>query len=347
MSKDLHEPEELQTPDIAERLYLEAEARETATHRIGTFPASPDAPVADASTMYFREIAQHDILTAQQEVALAQQMEAGRAAASELAAGGECLGDRRFLLEQRRLEGEYARHRLIECNLRLVVSVARRYLRRGVAFMDLVQEGNVGLQIGIDKYDWRRGFRLSTYIYWWIRQAMSRAVMEQGRIIRLPVHTIELLTRVARAERELVTQLGRQPTTEELARCLDLEPERIGEARRAAQMTLSLDVPVGEDGEVARGDLIADQAATDAVYRSYEASELSDGLEAALAELQPIERHVLRQRFGLDRDNKRTLRELGHELGLSNERVRQIQATGLAKLRQMRRLRRDVLPYAA
>ena len=348
VSNDLHEPDELQSPDVAERLYLEAEAQDQAIQKVAAVPAASDVVVADASTMYLREIAHHDILTAQQEVELAQQLEAANAAVAELAAGGDGLdADRRLQLEQQRQAGDDARRRMTECNLRLVVSIARRYVGRGLAFMDLVQEGNIGLQIGVDKYDWRRGFRLSTYIYWWIRQAISRAVIEQGRTIRLPVHTVELLTKTARAQRELLTELGRQPTTAELARYLELDPERINEARRGAQMTLSLDMPVGESGEIARGDLIADQAATDAAQKACEAWELSENLEAALNELQPIERHILRHRFGLDNDNQRTLRELGNELGLSNERVRQIQASGLAKLRHMRRLRRDVFPSAA
>jgi RNA polymerase primary sigma factor len=344
MSIELHEPEQLQTPELAEQLYSEAEAGAAARETISASEGMP----ADAGTMYLREIAQHEILTAQQEVALAQRLEMGKAAALELATEGDALAaDRRAQLEQACRDGECARNRLIESNLRLVVSIARRYLGRGVAFLDLVQEGNIGLQIGVDKYDWRRGFRLSTYIYWWIRQAVSRAVVEQSRTIRLPVHVVEFLTRTSRAERELLTQLGRQPTAEEVARYLDVEPERIREARYAARTPVSLDKPLNDESELARADLIADQAAAEAVQKTCETSELSAELESALDELDPMQRHILRRRFGLDRGNERTLLELSQELGLSRERVRQIEAAGLNKLRHMPRLRRDVLPYAA
>src|SRR5919197_5811190 len=173
-----------------------------------------------AGAMYLREIANHDLLTPQQEVELAQRMERGRAPGAT---------------HEEVEDGERARRRLIECNLRLVVSVTRRYLNRGLSFMDLVQEGNIGLQIGVDKYDWRRGFRFSTYVYWWIRQAVTRAIADQSRTIRLPVHVTEFLTKTARAEREMQAQTGVEPSLDEVALFLGLDLDRIVEARRAAQ----------------------------------------------------------------------------------------------------------------
>ncbi len=227
------------------------------------------------------------------------------------------------------------------------MSVARRYLGRGLSFLDLVQEGNIGLQIGVEKYDWRRGFRFSTYVSWWIRQAVTRAIADQSRTIRLPVHVTEFLTKTARAERELAAELGREPTVDEVAQYLDIDPERINEARRAARMPLSLETPLGEDGELTRGDLIGDDTAAEAARESSEASDLSERLESALDELHPRERQVLRLRFGLDRGHERTLGEVGEELGVSRERIRQIEAEALAKLRRMPRLRRELLEYVS
>jgi RNA polymerase primary sigma factor len=320
--------------------------QETEQLPIGSVGFVPEELLADAGAMYLREIAQHELLTAEEEVSLAQRLEAGKEALRVLARADASLDPTyRDELEQQVEDGERARRRLVECNLRLVVSIARRYLGRGVPFLDLVQEGNIGLNTGVDKYDWRRGFRLSTYIYWWIRQAITRAVADQSRTIRLPVHMFELLTKIARAERELAAGLGRQPTLDELGGCLEIEPERILEARRAARMPLSLEAPVGEDGELTRGDLIGDEAAAENAHRSCEASELSERLESALDELHPRERQVLRLRFGLDRGYERTLGEVGEALGVTRERIRQIEAEGLRKLRCVPGLRRDLLAY--
>jgi RNA polymerase primary sigma factor len=351
MSLDLlhnSDSEELLSQALGDSLDSEVEAESLASEPIAAFGLLSEELAGDAGAMYLRQIANHDLLTAPEEVALAQRLEEGRAAMRQLAVADDSLDpELRIELEVAAEEGDRARQRLIECNLRLVVSVARRYLGRGVPFLDLVQEGNIGLQTGIEKFDWRRGFRLSTYVYWWIRQAITRSVAESSRTIRLPGHVIEFLTKTARGERELAATLGRQPTVEELAEYLEVEPERITEARAAARMPLSLEAPVGADGELTRGDLIGDDAAGEAPSRSSEASDLSRRLESALDELHPRERQVLRLRFGLDRGHERTLGEVGAELGISRERIRQIEAEGLNKLRRMPQVRRDLLPYAS
>lgn len=340
--------DEAAASNMAKQFDTEIDAEELAIDPIGVFRFMSEQVVGAAGAMYLREIAAHELLSASQEVLLAQQLELGKAAGHELATADDTLdADRRQELEQQANAGDRARQRLIECNLRLVVSVARRYIGRGLPFLDLVQEGNIGLQTGIDKYDWTRGFRLSTYVYWWIRQAMSRAISDQSRSVRLPGHVIEFLASSARAERELAAELGHDPTVEELAVYLDVDPQRITEARQAARSPVSLETPVGEDSTFTQGDLIRDEAATDAAHRSSEASEVSELLESALDQLSPRERHILRHRFGLDSGEERSLRELSRELGLSSERIRQIERGALSKLRSMPRFGRELQTYAA
>ena len=300
-----------------------------------------------AGAMYLREIANHELLTQQDEVRLAQLMEAGRAAAATLAAAPALDGVERERLERVIQDGECARRHLIECNLRLVVSVARRYLNRGLSFLDLVQEGNIGLQIGADKYDWHRGFRFSTYVYWWIRQAMTRSLADQSRTIRLPVHAVELLSRVLRTEREILAQTGAPPSVEEVAELLGLDVDRIMEAKRAAQTPLSIEAPLGDDSDLTRGDLLGDENAGQAAHREVEKQELAKRLAEALEALDPRERKILQMRFGLERGEERTLTEVAAVMGVSRERIRQIEQAALAKLRRMPGLRNEVIEYLA
>jgi RNA polymerase primary sigma factor len=315
------------------------------TASLGPLAALSEELSGGAEAMYLREIARHDLLTAQEEVCLAQQLERGRAAATQLVATASRSSMYRLELERLTADGAAARLRLIECNLRLVVSIARRYLGRGLSLLDLVQEGNVGLQVGVDKYDWRRGFRLSTYVYWWIRQAITRAITDQGRAIRLPAHTVELLQRIARAEADLATELRREPTVDEVAQYLDLDPLPIYDVLRAARRPLSLEAPLGDTDDLTRADMLADDMMVDHVTSSAEAADLAARLERALHELPPRERLVLRLRFGLDRGYGRTLAEVGAELGVTRERVRQIEATGLAELRRLVRLHHELHDY--
>ncbi len=300
-----------------------------------------------AGAMYLREIGNHDLLNADDERRLAQRMETGLEAVARLAAGESLSELEREPLQHEAEEGARARRHLIECNLRLVVSVARRYLNRGLSFLDLVQEGNIGLQIGVDKYDYTRGFRFSTYVYWWIRQAMTRALADQSRTIRLPVHAVELLTRVTRAERELHATTGVEPSLEEVALFLGLDLERIIEAKRAAQTPLSIEAPLNDDSDMTRGDTLNDEGAMHAAYREVESRELAERLTAALDTLDPRERRVLQMRFGLERGEERTLTEVAETMGVSRERIRQIEQAALNKLRRMPNLRREVIEYLA
>ncbi len=298
-----------------------------------TLNATPED--LSAAALYLREVARNPLLTPQQEVEYAQANEAGRAAREELAREGDGLElERRLELEQIAAHGAWTRRRLVECNLRLVVSVARKYIGRGLPFLDLVQEGNLGLDRAVDKYDWRKGFRFSTYAYWWIRQSVSRAVAEQARTIRLPVHVGEFLSAIAKAQRELATELGREPALREVAAHMELPVARIEETLRAAKLPISLETPVGEDGETSVGDLVPDAEATD-LEMAAEKSDLARRLDNALGEaLTERERAVLRLRFGLGGGEAQALGDIGQELGISRERVRQIEAEALRKLRR-------------
>ncbi|HEY3061816.1 MAG TPA: sigma-70 family RNA polymerase sigma factor [Chloroflexota bacterium] len=297
---------------------------------------------------YFREIVLHELLTAQEEVALAQHRDAGRAATAQLTASTTTLSEQECSrLEQLVDMGCQAQRRLIECNLRLVVSVARNYLGRGLALLDLVQEGNLGLQIGIDKFDWRRGFRVSTYVHWWIRQSVMRALNRHSRAVRLPTHVVAFLTDAKRAEGALTAELGRQPTDDELAQTLRVNVVQLSAARRMARSPLPLDSPtrIGGDDQRTLGESLPDEAAEQAGSRAAESADLSARLQRVLTELTPREREVLQLRFGLDGLTERTLLEVGIELGLSRERVRQIEATALSRLRSMPGVRRGLAEY--
>jgi RNA polymerase primary sigma factor len=306
-----------------------------------------DFQADEPAALYLREISQTPLLNAQQEVALAKRIEQGRDARGRLDAG---IVDPE---EQARLdalvrEGEAARRHMIEANLRLVVSVARKFLGRGLSFLDLVQEGNIGLQKGVDRFDWRKGFRFSTYAYWWIRQAIGRAVAEKGREIRLPSHVIEQLTKIYNTARELQAEFGRSPTPEEIGSRLEVPADRIRDAFRAARLPLSLEMPVGDEQASTLADLIAD---TDGPGTEDQAVDevLASALDRALfTYLTPLEAHVVRMRFGLDRGGQeRTLSEVGQEIGMSRERARQLEGQAMAKLRQATGFRRRFGEFVA
>jgi RNA polymerase primary sigma factor len=316
--------------------------RETNGKRASTGESGGSAE--DPVHTYLKEIGRVPLLNAELEVEIAQTIEEGNAAAAKLAAhelalSGEGIEadllDAGELSRNRRLmrKGLKAKDELIEANLRLVVSIAKRYRNRGLAFLDLIQEGNLGLMRAVDKFDHTKGFKFSTYATWWIRQAITRAIADQARTIRIPVHMVETINKVVWAQRQLLQELGREPTIEEVARRVELPIERVREILRINQDTVSLEQPVGDEDDFNLSDLIEDRGAVvpdDAATRSL----LDAAVREALGHLSEREQDVVRLRFGLDDGKIRTLEEVGKEFGVTRERVRQIESKTLAKLRR-------------
>jgi RNA polymerase primary sigma factor len=291
---------------------------------------------SDTVRMYLKEIGRVSLLTAEDERELAKAIEQG-VAASEQLESGTVTDD----VEVRRLRrdvhrGEEAKQKLIQANLRLVVSIAKRYVGRGMLFLDLIQEGNLGLMRAVEKFDHTKGFKFSTYATWWIRQAITRAIADQARTIRIPVHMVESMNRVLRIQRQMAQELEREPSIEELAEKTGMSTERVREIQRIAQDPLSLDSPVGEEDDSNLGDFIEDSGA-DAPAEVATRRMLAQAVEEALDELSEREKEVVRLRFGLVDGQARTLEEVGKEFGVTRERIRQIEAKTLAKLRHPQR----------
>jgi len=286
----------------------EEEEQEKATELEPLEGISIDDPVR----MYLKEIGRVPLLTAQEEVELAKRMERG---------------------------DEEAKRKLIEANLRLVVAIAKKYVGRGMLFLDLIQEGNLGLIRAVEKFDWRKGFKFSTYATWWIRQAITRALADQARTIRIPVHMVETINKLVRVSRQLLQQKGREPTPEEIAEEMKLPVERVREIMKIAQEPISLETPIGEEEDSHLGDFIEDaEALAPAEAASY--TMLKEQLEGVLETLTARERNVLKLRFGLEDGRPRTLEEVGREFGVTRERIRQIEAKALRKLRHPSRSKR-------
>ena len=266
----------------------------------------------DPVRMYLKEIGHVPLLTAEEEVALAQRMEAG---------------------------DEEARHRLEEANLRLVVSIAKRYVGRGMLFLDLIQEGNLGLLKAVEKFDYSKGYKFSTYATWWIRQAITRAIADQARTIRIPVHMVETINKLVRISRQLLQELGRDPHPEEVAREMGISVARVHEIMKIAQEPVSLETPIGEEEDSHLGDFIEDEAALDPADAA-SVMLLKEQITEVLRTLAPREAEVLRLRFGLEDGRSRTLEEVGQSFGVTRERIRQIEAKALRKLRHPVRLRK-------
>ncbi|MDQ3944202.1 MAG: RNA polymerase sigma factor RpoD [Actinomycetota bacterium] len=296
--------------------------------------------VSDPVRMYLKEIGKVPLLTAAQEVNLAQRIEAGLAAAVEIAeANGSLSSMDESSLHARVADGLRAKRQLIEANLRLVVSIAKRYVGRGMLLLDLIQEGNLGLMRAVEKFDYTKGFKFSTYATWWIRQAITRAIADQARTIRIPVHMVETINKVTRVQRQMVQEKGREPTVEELGEKLGMVPERVREIQRISQEPVSLEAPVGDEDDSLLGDFVEDPGAiapADAAARAL----LTEAVEEALEQLSERERRVVRLRFGLDDGQLHTLEEVGKEFGVTRERIRQIESKTLAKLRHPTRSQR-------
>nr|WP_223188185.1 RNA polymerase sigma factor [Streptomyces sp. TRM68416] len=294
--------------------------------------ADTGGPSSDLFRQYLREIGRIPLLTAAEEVELARRVEAGLFAEEKLRNTPDTESQLALDLDRLVVMGRMAKRRLIEANLRLVVSVAKRYVGRGLTMLDLVQEGNLGLIRAVEKFDYARGYKFSTYATWWIRQAMSRALADQARTIRVPVHVVELINRVVRVQRRMLQERGYEPTPEEVAAHLDLPPERVSEVLRLAQEPVSLHAPVGEEDDVALGDLIEDGDAASPV-ESAAFLLLREHLEAVLSTLGERERKVVQLRYGLADGRPRTLEEIGRIFGVTRERIRQIESKTLNKLR--------------
>ncbi|MCP3764261.1 RNA polymerase sigma factor RpoD [Domibacillus sp. A3M-37] len=293
-------------PNIQE---LEKESEE---FDLNDLSVPPGVKINDPVRMYLKEIGRVDLLSAQEEIELAHRIEEG---------------------------DEEAKRRLAEANLRLVVSIAKRYVGRGMLFLDLIQEGNMGLIKAVEKFDYRKGFKFSTYATWWIRQAITRAIADQARTIRIPVHMVETINKLIRVQRQLLQDLGREPAPEEIAEEMDLTPEKVREILKIAQEPVSLETPIGEEDDSHLGDFIEDQEATSpSEHAAYEL--LKEQLEDVLDTLTDREENVLRLRFGLDDGRTRTLEEVGKVFGVTRERIRQIEAKALRKLRHPSRSKR-------
>ncbi len=302
-------------------------------------PSGSTEQVGEALPLYLQEIGRVALLTGPQEVELAQAIEAGNLAREKLSESSALDREELAQLNHEIIAGENARRQLAEANLRLVVSVARRYMNRGLPLGDLIQEGNIGLLRAVEKFDYRRGFKFSTYATWWIRQAVTRAISDHARTIRIPVHMVETITRLTRTMATLQQQLSREPTIDEIALAVELTPDRVREIMHMLPQPISLETPVGDDQETSLGDFVEDRDAMgleDAGARAV----LREQVATVLDSLGPRERRVLDLRYGLENGRQHTLDEIGAELGVTRERIRQIEAKALRKLRQPSRSKR-------
>ncbi|MBR3314619.1 MAG: RNA polymerase sigma factor RpoD, partial [Atopobiaceae bacterium] len=291
----------------------------------------------DPVRMYLKEIGKVDLLTAAEEVDLAMKIEAGVEAEERLAAAeaGEVELSRAEARRLMRVEqvGLEAKQALISANLRLVVSIAKRYVGRGMLFLDLIQEGNLGLIRAVEKFDYTKGFKFSTYATWWIRQAITRAIADQARTIRIPVHMVETINKLVRVQRQLLQDLGRDPTPEEIGEEMGMTAERVREIQRISQEPVSLETPIGEEEDSQLGDFLPDEGATDPFDATKDVLMRAD-IDAVLDTLADRERKVIVLRFGLADGHPRTLEEVGREFGVTRERIRQIESKALVKLRR-------------
>ncbi len=302
----ISENEETEDPNVQQLAKAEEE------FDLNDLSVPPGVKINDPVRMYLKEIGRVNLLSAKEEITYAQKIEEG---------------------------DEESKRRLAEANLRLVVSIAKRYVGRGMLFLDLIQEGNMGLMKAVEKFDYRKGYKFSTYATWWIRQAITRAIADQARTIRIPVHMVETINKLIRVQRQLLQDLGREPTPEEIAEDMDLTPEKVREILKIAQEPVSLETPIGEEDDSHLGDFIEDQEATSpSDHAAYEL--LKEQLEDVLDTLTDREENVLRLRFGLDDGRTRTLEEVGKVFGVTRERIRQIEAKALRKLRHPSRSKR-------
>ncbi len=348
-----NEPSEAGAPGSSPEVASEDEdmAAERAVAEPSESPGQPESDLDDQTSVmgdsvhtYLKSIGRRNLLTAEEEVDLAKRIEAGLFAEFKLESEPKLSAQYRAELEAVAEDGRRAKAHMLEANLRLVVSVAKKYSDRGLSLLDVVQEGNLGLIRAVEKFDYTKGYKFSTYAMWWIRQAIQRGFADSARTIRLPVHVLEMLSKLSRVERDMHQRLGREPTPEELAVELDRTPDQIEELLRTSRQPISLDSTIGEDGETSIGDLIEDVDAPEAgelVDRQLMADQLRNALDA----LTPREATIMSMRFGLYDGNPHTLDEIGKALGLTRERIRQLEKQSLSKLRHPSRAQ-PLLEYA-
>jgi RNA polymerase primary sigma factor len=327
-------------------------AAAAATPGVGAAVAAPETDLDDQTSVmgdsvhtYLKSIGRRQLLTAEEEVNLAKRIEAGLYAEHKLETERRLSKNLRTDLEAVAEDGRRAKAHMLEANLRLVVSVAKKYSDRGLSLLDVVQEGNLGLIRAVEKFDYTKGYKFSTYAMWWIRQAIQRGFADSARTIRLPVHVLEMLSKLSRVERDMHQRLGREPTPEELAIELDRTPDQIEELLRTSRQPISLDSTIGEDGETSIGDLIEDVDAPEA-GELVDRQLMADQLRHALDALTPREATIMSMRFGLYDGNPHTLDEIGKALGLTRERIRQLEKQSLSKLRHPSRAQ-PLLDYAS
>ncbi|MFZ5858277.1 MAG: sigma-70 family RNA polymerase sigma factor [Chloroflexota bacterium] len=341
-------------PDVAQdldrlRVLLSAMRRRGVDILDSAEPNASSDPAADSPTeeffasddpvgLYLKEMARAPLLTMEEELELAIRIENARTVRKSLEARDAQTAEKRRRIEPILEVGLEAREKLIKANTRLVVSIAKRFIGRGIPFLDLVQEGNLGLMKAVEKFDHHRGFRFSTYATWWIKQSISRAIADQGRTIRVPVHMVDRIRQLYKAQRELEQRLGRQPTIEEIASALSLPVHKVQWIMRVSWQPLSLESPVGEDDEAELGYFIEDDTSPTPMQSAYQ-SMLKDKMSQVLDALSPRESQVLRWRFGLYDGHEYTLEEVGQKFGLTRERIRQIEGKALRQLRHPRKAR--------
>jgi RNA polymerase primary sigma factor len=333
--------------------WLLAHAKETAVAEAGELKAAPeeilvlgdddeDLPAAQVAVAgatadpvkdYLEQIGKLPLLDAEQEVELAKRIKAGLSAEEKLADGSRLNDDQRLDLEWIAEDGTRAKNHLLEANLRLVVSLAKRYTGRGMLFLDLIQEGNLGLIRAVEKFDYTKGYKFSTYATWWIRQAITRAMADQARTIRIPVYMVEVINKLARVQRQMLQDLGREPTPEELAVELDMTPEKVVEVQKYGREPISLHTPLGEDGDSEFGDLIEDSEAIQP-GEAVSFTLLQEQLHSVLDTLSEQEAGVISMRFGLTDGQPKTLDQIGKAYGVTRERIRQIESKTMSKLRR-------------
>ncbi len=329
----LYDVFEKESIELVEDLDKELEEIEVSKEELEDLSVPEGINIDDHVKMYLKEIGKVNLLTPEEELSLAKRMADGETAKAQLEEIGEDIDeDTKKQIDLLIADGEKAKKSLAEANLRLVVSIAKRYVGRGMLFLDLIQEGNLGLIKAVDKFDYTKGYKFSTYATWWIRQAITRAIADQARTIRIPVHMVETINKLVRVSRQLVQELGREPTPEELAKELNMPVDKVREISKISQEPVSLETPIGEEEDSHLGDFIPDE---DAPAPSEAASFvlLKEQLGAVLETLSEREAKVLRLRFGLDDGRARTLEEVGKEFDVTRERIRQIEAKALRKLR--------------